>query len=132
MRSGVDTGGHHYCSRVFGAVEIRGILESGMGPYLARVRWKGPPLMGLYPPRTALWSSNQSAINQRDWVFSPCRVVSARESAAARPSGVLLCIAVLLYVVKVWSVGGWRVHFVVRGGWVGRSVRGRLFSSCGR
>ena len=25
--------------------------------------------MGLYPPRTALWSSNQSAINQRDWGF---------------------------------------------------------------
>ena len=41
--------------------------------------------------------------------------------------------AVLLYdVVKVWSVGGWRVHCVVRGGWVGRSARGSLFSSCGR
>ena len=34
VRSGVDTGGHRYCSRVFGAVEIRGIHESGMGPYL--------------------------------------------------------------------------------------------------
>ena len=40
--------------------------------------------------------------------------------------------AALLYVVKVWSVGGWRVHCVVRGGWVGRPVRGSLFSSCGR
>ena len=40
--------------------------------------------------------------------------------------------AALLYVVKVSSVGGWRVHCVVRGGWVGRSVRGSLFSSCGR
>ena len=30
------------------------------------------------------------------------------------------CTAVLLYVVKAWSVGGWRVHCVVRGGWVGR------------
>ena len=25
--------------------------------------------MGLYPPRTALWSSNQSAISQRGWGF---------------------------------------------------------------
>ena len=69
VRSGVDTGGHRYCSRVSGAVEIRGIHESGMRPYLPRVRRKCPPLMGLYPPRTALWSSNQSAISQRDWGF---------------------------------------------------------------
>ena len=40
-----------------------------MGPYLPRVRRKCPPLMGLYPPRTALWSSNQSAISQRDLGF---------------------------------------------------------------
>ena len=26
-------------------------------------------MMGLYPPRTALWSSHQSAISQRDWGF---------------------------------------------------------------
>ena len=32
VRSGDDTGGHRYCSRVFGAVEIRGIHESGMRP----------------------------------------------------------------------------------------------------
>ena len=25
--------------------------------------------MGLYPPRTVLWSSNQSAISQRGWGF---------------------------------------------------------------
>ena len=25
--------------------------------------------MGLYPHRTALWSSNQSVISQRDWGF---------------------------------------------------------------
>ena len=25
--------------------------------------------MGLYPPRRALWSSNQAAISQRDWGF---------------------------------------------------------------
>ena len=25
--------------------------------------------MGLYPPRPALWSSNQSVISQRDWGF---------------------------------------------------------------
>ena len=69
VRSGADTGGHRYCSRDFGAVEIRGIHESEMGPYFSRVRWKRPPLMGLYPPRTALWSSNQSAISLRDWGF---------------------------------------------------------------
>ena len=39
------------------------------------------------------------------------------------------CTAVLLYVVKVWSVCGRRVHCVVRGGWVGRSIRGSLCSS---
>ena len=65
VRSGVDTVGHRYCSRVFGAVEIREIHKSEMGPYLPRVRRKCPPLMGLYPPRTALWSSSQSAISQR-------------------------------------------------------------------
>ena len=70
MRSGFDTGDHRYCSRVFGAVEIRGIHESGMGPWFPRVRRKGPPLMGLYPPRTALWSSNQSAISQTGLGFS--------------------------------------------------------------
>ena len=69
VRSGVDTGGHNHCFRVFGAVEIRGIHESGMGPYLARVRRKCPPLTGPYPTRTALWSSNQSAISQRDRGF---------------------------------------------------------------
>ena len=42
------------------------------------------------------------------------------------------CTAALLYVVEVWSVGGWRVDYVVLGGCVGRSVRGRLSSSCGR
>ena len=69
VQNGVDTVGHRYCSRVFGAVEIRGIHESGMGPYLPRVRRKWPPLMGLYPARTVLWSSNQPAISQRDWGF---------------------------------------------------------------
>ena len=54
--------------RFFGAQEIRrGIFESGMRPYLPRVRRKYPPLMGLYRPRAALWSSNQSAITQQDW-----------------------------------------------------------------
>ena len=74
VRSGVDTVGHRYCSRVFGAVEIRGIHESGMGLYLARVRRKCPLLMGFYPPRTALWSSNQPAISQRDWGFLTVQV----------------------------------------------------------
>ena len=69
VRGGVDTVGHRYCCRVFGAVEIRGIHELGMGPYLPRVRRKCPPLMSFYPRRTALWSSNQSAISQRDRGF---------------------------------------------------------------
>ena len=70
---GDDTRGHRYCSRVFGAVAIRGFCESGMGPYLPRVLRKYPPLMGLCPPRTALWSSNQSATSQRDQGFLTVR-----------------------------------------------------------
>ena len=85
VRSGVDAGRHRYCSRVFGAVKIRGIHESGMGPYFYRVRRKCPPLMGLYPPRTALSSSNQLATSQRDWGFSPCRVVSTRGRSVCFP-----------------------------------------------
>ena len=69
VRSGVDTVDQRYCSRVLEAVEIRGIHESAMGPYLPRVRRKCPLLMGLYPPITAMCSSNQSAISQRDWGF---------------------------------------------------------------
>ena len=33
VRSGVDTVGHRYFSRVSGAVEFRGIHESGKGPF---------------------------------------------------------------------------------------------------
>ena len=40
-----------------------------MEPYISRVRRKCPPLMGLYPPRTVLWSSNQPAISQREYGF---------------------------------------------------------------
>ena len=71
MWGGVDPGDHRYRSRVFGAADIRGIYEPGMGPYLPRVRRKFPPLIGLYPPtrNTALLSSNQYAISQRDWGF---------------------------------------------------------------
>ena len=69
VRSGVDTGGHRCCPRGFGDVEIRRIHGSGMGPYFPRVRRKCPPLIGLSPPRTALWSSNQSAISKRNWGF---------------------------------------------------------------
>ena len=86
VRSGVDTGGHRYRCRVFGALEIRGIRESGMGLYFPRMRRKCPPLMRLYPPRRALWSSNQSVISQRGWrAFSPCRMVSTRESSVGFP-----------------------------------------------
>ena len=69
VRSGVDTEGYRYCSRVFGTVAIQGIHELGIGPYPFRVRRKGSPLMGLYPSRTAVWSSSQSATSQRDGGF---------------------------------------------------------------
>ena len=69
VRGGVDTGGYRYRSRVLGAVEIWGIHESGVAPYLPLVRRKCPPLMGLTPPKTAMWGSNPSAISQRDWGF---------------------------------------------------------------
>ena len=61
VRGGVDPGDHRHRSCVFLALEIRGIYEPGMGPYLPRVRRNCPPLMGSYPPRAALWNSNQSA-----------------------------------------------------------------------
>ena len=44
-------------------------MNRGWDLYLPCVRRKFPALMGLYPPRTVRWSSNQSAINQRDWGF---------------------------------------------------------------
>ena len=71
--------------RFVGAVEIRGIYKSGMGPYFPRVRRKCISLMGLYPPMTALWSSNQSAISQRIEVFSLCGAVSTRGSSVFFP-----------------------------------------------
>ena len=44
VRRGLDTGGHRYCSRVFGAVEIRRIHESGMGPCATETSPIGGPL----------------------------------------------------------------------------------------
>ena len=67
VRGGVDPGDHRYCSHVFGAADIREIYEPGMGPYLPRVRRKYPPLMGLYPPRTAHWSLNESRLANVCW-----------------------------------------------------------------
>ena len=95
VRSGVDTRGRRYYSRVFEAVEIRGIHESGMGPYLPRVGRKSPPLMGVYPPRTALWSSNQSAISQRDWGF-----LTVQGGVDPRKLGLL---PRLIEVFEVWN-----------------------------
>ena len=95
VRSGVDTGGPRCCSRVFGAVEIRGIHESGMRPYFPCVRQKCPPLMGLYPPRTALWSSNQSAISQREWGF-----LTVQGGVDPRKLGL---IPWLMEVLKMWN-----------------------------
>ena len=45
-RGGVNTGGHRYFFRIFGAVEIRGIYDTGMGSYLPRVRRKCPHYYG--------------------------------------------------------------------------------------
>ena len=73
VRSDVDTVDHRYCSRGFGAVEIGGIHEPGMRPYLLCVGRKCPPSIGLCPPPTALWSLNQSAISQRGWGFLTAR-----------------------------------------------------------
>ena len=67
VRGSVDPRYHRYRSRVFGAVEVRGIYELGKGSYLARVRRNRFALMGLHPPRKALWSWNQSTTSQRDW-----------------------------------------------------------------
>ena len=39
---GVDTGGHRYCSGVFGAVDIRGIYESGWDPIFPVCDGKAP------------------------------------------------------------------------------------------
>ena len=84
--------------RVFGAVEIRGIHESGMGPYHARVRRKYPPLTGPHPPRTALWSSNQSAISQRDRGF-----LTVQGGVDPRKLGLL---PRLVEVLEMWSDSG--------------------------
>ena len=70
VQSSVDTGGHRYCSRVFGAVEIRVFMNRGWDPIFPVCDENSPhSLMGLYPRRTELWSSNQSEISQRDWGF---------------------------------------------------------------
>ena len=101
VRGGVGTGGNLYCSRVFGAVVIGGGYQSGMGPYLPRVRRKCPPLMGLYPPRTALWSSNVSAISQRYWGF-PHRAGRCRPEKA----GFSRLVEVLEILNDLWTGDG--------------------------
>ena len=72
VRGGVDPGDRNR-SRVFGAVDIRGIYELRIAPYRPRVRRNCPSLMDLYPPRTALWSSNPSRNSQRDRGFLTVR-----------------------------------------------------------
>ena len=71
-----------------------------------------PPACSLFHPRSS--KTNQLLPAYQVYCFTYC------------------CTAVLLYVVNVWSVVRWRVHCVVRSGWVGRSARGFFFSSCGR
>ena len=62
-----------------------GIYEPGMGSCLPRVRRKCPPLMGLYPPSTALRSSHQSTISQRDWSFLAVGALSTGERSVVLP-----------------------------------------------
>ena len=50
----------------------------------------------------------------REYHFPRTRCTAVRTAAL---------LYVLLYVVEVWSVGGWKVHCVVRGGWVGGPFR---------
>ena len=99
---GVDARGHRYSSFDFGAVKTRGVHESRMGPHPTRVRWKCSPLMGLYPPRTALWSSNLSAICQQDRGF-----VTERGGVHPRKLGFLLqLVDVLKMLNDLWNGDG--------------------------
>ena len=107
VRSGVDTGGHRYCFCVFSSVEIQGIPESEMEPYLPRVRRKCPPLMGLYPPRTVLLSSNRSAISQRDWGF-----LTVQGRVDPRNLGLL---SRSMEALEMWNdlwAGDWTLYFL--------------------
>ena len=61
-------------------------------------------------------------IQHQFFLFFGCTCTAVRTAAL---------LYLLLYVVKVCSVGGCRVHCVVRGGWVGRSVRWCLFRPVG-
>ena len=96
------------------------------------------------------WFVNGGLLAPRDGRVSPRNefppVVSSfitrssrtNQPTAPRAQGVLLyvllhcCSAVLLYVVNVGLLGEWMENCFVRGGWVGRFVRGNLFSSCVR
>ena len=51
--------------------------------------------MGLYPLRTALWSSNQSAISQRDWGF-----LAGQGGVDPRKLGLL---PRLMEVLEIWN-----------------------------
>ena len=51
--------------------------------------------MGLYPPRTELWSSNQSAISQRDWGF-----LTVQGGVDPRKLGLL---PPLMEVLEIWN-----------------------------
>ena len=58
----------------------------------------------------------------------PTNCAPRTRCTAVRTAALLYCCT---YVVKVWSVGGWRVHCVVSAGWVGRSVRGVFLRPAG-
>ena len=84
VRDGVDAGDHRYRSHVV-VVDIRGVSEAGMEPYLPRVRRNCPPLVGLYPSRAALWSSNQSSgISQREMGSAPQAADAVRHARARK------------------------------------------------
>ena len=73
-----------------------GFMSRGWDP-ICPVCDRNPPhsTMGLYPPRTVLWSSNQSAISQRDWGF-----LTVQGSVDPRNLGLL---PRLMEVLEMWN-----------------------------
>ena len=85
VRSGVDAVGHRYCSRVFGAVEIREIHKSGMRPYLPVCDENFPQLWASIRLGRRCGARTNQRLANGIGVFSPYRVVSTRESLVCFP-----------------------------------------------
>ena len=70
-------------------------MNRGWDPIFPVCDGNAPPLMGLYSPRTALWSSNQSAINQLD-----CGFLTVQSGVDPRKLGLL---PRLMKVLEMWN-----------------------------